>query len=82
MTKEQEIKNMIYSLYQQLGLDPTDLEFIKPNDGGWGYALSYDIVIKDGAVARIYRKDIDDSATAQLLAGLRQFRLSTPKEGA
>lgn len=82
MTKEQEIKNMIYSLYQQLGLDPTDIEFIKPNDGGWGYALSYDIVRKDGAVARIYRKDIDDSATVQLLAALRQFRPTMPNKGA
>lgn len=82
MTKEQEIKNMIYGLYQQLGLDPAELAFIKPNDGVWGNALSYDIQRKDGAVARINRKDIDDSATAQLLAALRQFRLSTPNKGA
>lgn len=82
MTKEQEIKDMSYSLYQQLDLDPTDLVCIKPKDGDWGYALSYDIVRKDGAVAKIYRKDIDVSATAQLLAALRQFHLSTPNKGA
>jgi len=82
MTKEQEIKNMIYGWYQQLGSDPAELVFIKPNDGVWGNALSYDIQRKDGAVARIYRKDIDDSATAHLLVALRQFRLSTPNKGA
>jgi hypothetical protein len=81
MTKEQEIKDMIISLYQQLGLGPTDLVCINPIDGVWGYALSYDIVRKDGAIARIFRRDIDDSATAHLLAALRQFRLSTPSKG-
>ncbi|MFZ1745072.1 MAG: hypothetical protein WBO24_06265 [Nitrospirales bacterium] len=82
MTKEQEIKNMIYGLYRQLGLDPEELKFIKPNDGVWGNALSYDIQRKDGAVARIYRKDIDDSATVPILAALRRFRLSMPNKGA
>jgi len=54
------IEELIRRLYQEVGGRPADLIQIRPIDGGWENALSYDISHRDGRKIRIFRKALDD----------------------
>lgn len=43
MRTQAQVEGLISRLYQQLGKDPADLIQIKPMDGQWHNALSYQV---------------------------------------
>jgi hypothetical protein len=53
MRTQTEVEGIISRLYQQLGKDPTDLVQIKPIDGQWHNALSYQVTRQDQTQTRI-----------------------------
>jgi hypothetical protein len=42
-----QVEQLFRSLYQDLGSDPADLIQIRPVDGGWDNALSYEVTRKE-----------------------------------
>lgn len=58
-TKEM-VEAHLRKLGEEAGGDPNARVFIKPNDGGWLNALSYNLVTKDGRSVRIFRRHLDD----------------------
>ena len=73
MRKQSEIESLVRRLYQQLGKDPAELLQIKPVDGDWGNALSYEVTRSDKKRARIWRRDLDDSNDQNVKASLSAF---------
>lgn len=73
MRNQAEIESLCRRLYQELGRDPTDLVQIKPLDGGWDNALSYEVTRSDMKRARIWRSDLDDNNTVNLKESLNAF---------
>lgn len=73
MRTRADVESLCRSLYQGLGQDPGDLIQIRPIDGGWHDALSYEITRKDLKRTRIYRRDLDDNNTANIQDCLRTF---------
>ena len=59
MRTQSTTEALIRRLYQDVG-HPADLVQIRPIDGGWENALSYDITHRDGRKIRILRRFFDD----------------------
>lgn len=74
MRTQSEVEGLIRRLCQEIGFDPTDVIQIKPIDGGWENALSYNITRRDGKQTTIYRRDLDDRNELALKNALRGFR--------
>ena len=74
MKTENEIRALFAGVYRRIGKDPADLVQIKPMDGGWGTALSYEITRRDGFKTRVFRRDIDDANDTNVLAALNAFK--------
>lgn len=72
MRTQAQVQQLIRSLYQELGYDPAGLIQIKPVDGGWDDALSYEVTRQDSRCTRVWRSDLDDDNTA-IKACLSQF---------
>lgn len=68
-----QIENIVHQIYQELGCDSDDLIQVKPIDGGWEDALSYEVTRKDHKKARVWRKDLDDNNIENIKTCLRQF---------
>ena len=71
--QDSQIENLLHHIYQELGCNPDDLIQIKPIDGGWENALSYEVTRKDHKKARVWRKDLDDNKIENIKICLRQF---------
>ena len=70
---KQQIEELIHRLYRDLGNDPSDLVQIKPVDGTWGTALSYEITRRDNKKAQVHRKGLDDQNDNNIKTSLRTF---------
>lgn len=70
---KQQIEKLFHRLYRDLEKDPADLVAIKPMDGTWGNALSYEVTRKDKKKTRVYRQDIDDRNEMSIKASLNAF---------
>jgi len=68
-----EIESLCRRLYHELGKNPADFIQVKPCDGGWDNALSYEITRADMKRTRIYQKDLDDDDTEAVRNCLRGF---------
>lgn len=73
MRTQRDVESTVRRLYQKMGRDPSELLQIKPIDGGWDNALSYEITRSDLKHARIYRCDLDDQNDRQVAKSLRRF---------
>lgn len=73
MRTQAQVEQLIRRLYQDLGKNPVDLIQIRPVDGGWDNALSYEVTRKDGKKTRVWRRDLDDNNNEGIKASLRQF---------
>lgn len=73
MRTQAQVEELIRRLYQEAGKDPVDLIQIKPIDGGWDNALSYEVTRKDEKRVKIYRKDLDDGNEQNIKDALRTF---------
>lgn len=73
MRTQAQVESLCRRLYRELGKDPADLIQIRPVDGGWHDALSYEITTKDMKRTRIYRRDLDDDNNQNIQNCLRTF---------
>lgn len=73
MRTQPEVEELIQRLFQEVGYNPSELIQIKPMDGGWENALSYEITRRDGKRTRIYRRDLDDGNESRMKNALRGF---------
>ena len=73
MRTQASVEELIRRLYQELGGKPEDLLQIKPIDGGWDNALSYEITRKDRKHSTVYRKDLDDGNKQNIKSSLSAF---------
>ena len=73
MKTQDDIEGLFIGLYQELGGDPTDLIQIRPRDGGWGIALSYEVIRKDGKSTTINRHDLDDDNYQNMKQALKMY---------
>lgn len=73
MRTQTEIELLFHSLYKDLGQDITDIIQIKPRDGGWHDALSYEVTRRDGKRTTVSRKDIDDDNEQNVKIALTRF---------
>jgi len=68
------MEELIQGLFQEIGYDPAELIQVKPKDGSWENAISYEITRKDGKRTRIYRRDLDDGNEQGMKNALRGFK--------
>ena len=73
MRTQAQVQQLFRRLYQELGRDPTELIQIKPVDGGWDDALSYEVTRQDNMRTRVWRRDLDDNNNTGIKACLSQF---------
>ena len=73
MRTQAEVEGIISRLYQQLGKDPADLIQIKPMDGQWHDALSYQVTRRNQTQTRIWRSDLDDGNERNIMQSLQGF---------
>lgn len=73
MRTQVSIESLCRHLYQQLGEDRAELIQIKPIDGGWDNALSYEVTRRDMKRTRVYRRDLDDENAENIRSCLRGF---------
>lgn len=73
MRTQSQVEGVISRLYQQLGKDPADLIQIKPMDGQWHDALSYQVTRRDQTRTRISRSDLDDGNESNIIQSLQGF---------
>ncbi|OGP28834.1 MAG: hypothetical protein A2038_04195 [Deltaproteobacteria bacterium GWA2_57_13] len=73
MRTQAQVEQLFRSLYQDLGKNPADLIQVRPVDGGWDNALSYEVTRKDKKKTRVWRRDLDDNNNENIKASLRQF---------
>lgn len=73
MRTRAQVEGLISRLYQQLGKDPADLLQVKPMDGQWHDALSYQVTRRDQTQARIWRSDLDDGNEGNIMKSLQGF---------
>lgn len=73
MRTRDQVEELFRRLYRDLGKDPGDLIQIRPMDGGWDYALSYEITRSDGKRTRVYRRDLDCNDEGGIKNALRAF---------
>ena len=73
MRTQAQVEGLISRLYQQLGKDPADLIQIKPMDGQWQDALSYQVTRQDQTQTRIWRSDLDDGNERNIMRSLQGF---------
>ena len=69
-----EIDNIICNSYGKIGCDIRDIAHVRPQDGDWENALSYEVNLKDGRKAFVLRTHMDDSNTQEIQNSLRGFR--------
>ena len=73
MRTQREVESLLRRLYADSGRDPADLLHIKPQDGGWHDALSYEVTRRDDKRTKVLRKDLDDNSEQNVKAALMQF---------
>ena len=73
MRTQATVEALCRRLYHELGKDPAELVQIKPIDGGWENALSYEVTRNDKKQTRIFRRDLDDKNNEGIKACLRSF---------
>ncbi|MBI3780564.1 MAG: hypothetical protein HY278_05865 [candidate division NC10 bacterium] len=73
MRTKTQVEGLFRRLYRDLGNDSAELIQIKPIDGGWDNALSYEVTRRDGKRTSIYRRELDDDNTENIRASLRAF---------
>ncbi|OQW66206.1 MAG: hypothetical protein BVN29_06960 [Nitrospira sp. ST-bin5] len=73
MRTQTQVEGLIKSLYRELGGHPADLIQIKPIDGGWDNALSYEVTRNDKTRTSIHRSDLDDRDNQSIMVSLQQF---------
>jgi hypothetical protein len=73
MRTQAQVEGLISRLYQRLGKDPADLIQIKPMDGQWHDALSYQVTRRDQTQTRIWRSDLDDGNEGNIIQSLKGF---------
>ena len=74
MRTQSEVESVVRRAYQKTGGDASDLVQIKPIDGGWDNALSYEVTRSDGKHTRVYRSDLDDENEQWIADSLRSFK--------
>jgi len=73
MRNQATVEALCRRLYTELGQDPAELVQIRPMDGDWSNALSYEITRTDRKHARIWRRDLDDNDMEGVKNCLRRF---------
>ena len=73
MRTQAQVEELFRRLYRELGSDSKELIQIKPMDGGWDNALSYEVTRKDNKRTRILRKHLDDGNEESIKASLKRF---------
>lgn len=73
MRTQTQVEELFRRLYRDLGKDRTDLIQIKPMDGGWENALSYEVTRKDMKRTRVWRRDLDDENENGIKTALSGF---------
>ena len=73
MRTQAQVEELCRRQYQELGGDPSELIQIKPLDGGWENALSYEVLRRDGVRTRIWRQDLDDNNMENIKRSLCRF---------
>ena len=73
MRTQGQVEELFRRLYRELGEDPAKLVQIKPMDGGWDKALSYEVTRIDGKKTRVYRRDLDYNDESAIRNALRAF---------
>ena len=73
MRTRAEVEELFRRLYRDLGNDPAHLIQVKPMDGGWENALSYEVTRSDRKRTRVYRRDLDDGNEEAIKTALRSF---------
>ena len=68
-----EIDKIICDSYGDIGCDIRDIAHVRPQDGKWENALSYEVTLKDGRIAFVLRKDIDDNKPQAIQNSLRGY---------
>lgn len=78
MRTQAQVQQLIRSLYQELGYDPAGLIQIKPVDGGWDDALSYEVTRRDNKHTVVWRSDLDGNNKKAIKVCLSQFSNPAP----
>ena len=73
MRTQHEVESIVQRAYSTVGGDPSQIVQIKPIDGNWENALSYEVTRSDMKNARVYRRDLDDSNLQGIERSLQQF---------
>lgn len=73
MRTQATVEALCRRLYHELGKDPAELVQIKPIDGGWKDALSYEVTRSDKKQTRIFRQDLDYNNDESIKDCLRSF---------
>lgn len=69
-----EIDPIICTSYGAIGGDIREVAHIRPEDGGWDNARSYEVTLKDGRKALVARRYVDDENRVSVMDALRGFR--------
>jgi hypothetical protein len=72
----QSITSLIVECYTRTGGIPDDIAFIRPRDGDWSNALSYQVVKNDRSWCTVYRRAIDDDDINEIISCVRRFKQS------
>lgn len=73
MRSQATVEALCRQLYEELGRDPAELVQIRPIDGGWADALSYEVTRSDRKQTRIWRRDLDYNDIESIKTCLSQF---------
>jgi hypothetical protein len=73
MRTQAQVEQLFRTLYQDLGRDPAELIQVKPVDGAWDNALSYEVTRKDKKKTSVWRRDLDDNNNENIKASLSHF---------
>lgn len=71
-TAETRIRRLIHYLCREQG-DERRHFVIKPRDGGWDNALSYEVTRRDGKRAYLWRANLEDDNIDAMRASLNNF---------
>ena len=74
MTSRAEIEKIICVSYGVIGCEIRDIAHIRPRDGDWENALSYEVTLKDGRKAFVLRKHLNDNNAQAIKDSLIGFR--------
>lgn len=75
MQIQAQVEQTIRAVIKEVGFSPDHVLQIKPKDGGWENALSFEILNDAGKRASIFRSDLEDGNKSALKQVLQDMGL-------